>query len=243
MICIFFDETSDDKFKDYFGISCAAVKHNYYGQIKECFQKILLEGGWDPTIEFKGAYLFSASKGCTNIPVDKRVELAEAAIDLNVASKNARMKFAYFKKSSHDTKSDYLFYLPALLEKILKSYGKESGQGKDLVSIQCDYRSDITIAQIRMAVIPVLRACNFRLYEDVQIVHSNFETVGILYADIVGYLMSRIETIANDSELFDSIPPDTFLTNGKIRKLQTSISLINKIKNLIPMKLSPKSTQ
>lgn len=143
MICIFFDETSDSKFKDYFGICCAAVKHNYYGQIKEGFQKILLEGGWDPTVEFKGAYLFSPSKGCTNIPVEKRVEMAEAVIDLNVANKNARMKFSYFKKASTNQKDDYLKYLPVILEKTLKKYGRDSGYGKDLVSIHCDNRTDI----------------------------------------------------------------------------------------------------
>ena len=158
--------------------------------------------------------------------------MAEAVIDLNVASKNARMKFAYFRKSSQNSKDDYLSYLPALLEKILKSYGKDSGQGKDLVSVYCDYRSDVSIAQIRSVLIPVIRTNHFKLYEDIQYANSNFQTVGILYADIVGYLMSRIETISNDSELFDSIPPDAFLTNGKIRKLQTSIGLMNKIKSL-----------
>jgi hypothetical protein len=234
MICVFFDETSDTKFKDYFGISCASVKHNHYGKIKEDFQKILLDGGWDPTVEFKGAFLFSASQGCTNIPVDKRVEMAEAVIDLNTASKNARMKFAYFGKSSQNQKDDYLTYLPALLEKILKSYGRENGQGKDLVSIYCDNRSDIQIEQIRNVLTPVVTANHLKLYEDIQYAHSNFQTVGILYADIVGYLMARIETIANDSELFESIPPEVFESNanGKIRKLKTSISLIKKIKSL-----------
>lgn len=232
MICLFFDETSDDKFKDYFGISCAAVKHNNYGKIKEGFQKILFDEGWDPTIEFKGAYLFSASKGCTKTPVDKRVEMAEAVIDLNVANKNARMKFAYFRKSSQNFKEDYLNYMPALLERILKSYGKVGGKGKDLVSIYCDYRNDIPIDQIRSVLTPVLKANHFKLYEDIQYANSNFQTVGILYADIVGYLMSRIETIANDSDLFESIPPEAFKTNGKIRKLKSSMNLINKIKRL-----------
>ena len=232
MICIFFDETSDQKFKDYFGISCAAVKHNYYGPIKESFQKILLDGGWDTTVEFKGAYLFSAKKGCENISVNKRVEMAEAIIDLNIASKNARMKFAYFRKSSSNQKDDYLYYLPALLERILKSYGREKGQGKDLVSIYCDYRNDIPIEQIRTTLIPVVTANHFKVYEDIQYAYSNLETVGILYADIVGYLMARIETIANDSELFENIPPEAFETNGKIRKLKTSMSLVDKIKSL-----------
>jgi hypothetical protein len=232
MICIFFDETSDHKFKDYFGLSCAAVKHNYYGQIKEGFQKILLEGGWDPTVEFKGAYLFSISKGCTNIPVEKRVEMAEAIIDLNVAKKNARMKFAYFRKSTQNSRDDYQKYLPLLLERILKTYGRDKGYGKDLVSIYCDRRTDIPIAEIRKALLPVISANGFRLYEDIQYSDSNFQTVGILYADIVGYLMSRIDTISNDSDLFERIPPELLEANNKISKMKTSLTLINKIRKL-----------
>ena len=56
--------------------------------------------------------------------------------------------------------------------------------------------------------------------------------MGILYADIVGYLISRIDIISNDSELFDNIPIEEYQTNGKIKKLMTSIEIINKIKNL-----------
>lgn len=232
MICIFFDETSDHKFKDYFGISCAAVKHNYYGQIKESFQNTLLDAGWDPNVEFKGAYLFSATQGCTDIPVEKRVEIAESVIDLNTASKNSRMKFSYFRKSSQNQKEDYIQYLPILLERTLKNYGRDSGQGKDLVSIYCDNRTDIPIEQIRKTLTPVVAANGFKLYEDIQYTHSNFQTVGILYADIVGYLMARIETISNDSELFESIPPEVLEQNGKIKKLRTSLNLINKIRSL-----------
>lgn len=232
MICIFVDETSDDKFKEYFGICCAAVKHNFYQQIKTEFQNILLEGGWDPAIEFKGAYLFSASKGCTEIPIDKRVELAEAIIDLNTSVQNARMQFAYFRKSTQQAKSDYLSYLPTLIRKVLSKYSREKGQGKNLISVQCDFRSDITAEEIRKTVLPVLSQRELCLFEDVRLVKSNFETVGILYADIVGYLMSRIDTIVNDSELFENIPPEMFERNRKIRKLKSSLQIIQKIKRL-----------
>ena len=61
---------------------------------------------------------------------------------------------------------------------------------------------------------------------------SNFDTVGIAYADIVGYHVARIDTISNDSELFDNIPPEMFQENGKIKKLRSSMRIINKIKNL-----------
>ena len=233
MILVFVDETSDTKFKDYFGLSCAVVKHNFYRQIKEGFQTILLEGGWDPSIEFKGSYLFSASKGCVDIDVSTRVEMAEAIIDLNIAKKNARMNFSYFKTRTQDEKADYLRYLPALLYRVLPNVTKgQKGQGKDLVSIQCDIRSDISGEEIREAIMPALNSRGYQLFEDVNQVASNFYTVGIAYADIVGYLMARIDTIVNDSELFDNIPPEMFETNGKIRKLRSSMHLAEKIKNL-----------
>jgi len=52
MICLFVDETGDSKFKEYFGLSCMDVKHNFYENIKKDFQKILLKYGWDPSVEF-----------------------------------------------------------------------------------------------------------------------------------------------------------------------------------------------
>ncbi len=61
---------------------------------------------------------------------------------------------------------------------------------------------------------------------------SNFNTVGLLYADIIGYLAARIDTISTDSELFEGITPEQYETNGKIKKLRSSVSLILKIKNI-----------
>jgi hypothetical protein len=230
MILVFIDETSDTKFKDYLGLSCAVVKHNYYRQIKVGFQQILIKGGWNPTIEFKGSYLFSASKGCIDIPVEKRVEMAEEIIDLNIANKNARMKFAYLKSNSTDGKREYLRYLPPLLYKVLPKPIK--GQGKDLVSVFCDYRSDISVREIRASIRPAINQRGYTLYEDVVQVASNFETVGIAYADIIGYLSARIDIISNDSELFENLSEEHFEQNGKLRKLRTSIQIMDKIKQL-----------
>lgn len=88
---------------------------------------------------------------------------------------------------------------------------------------------------------PVLKKRHYCLFEDVTTPNSNFETVGILYADIVGYLKARIDTISNDSELFENIPKDQLLNNGKIKKLLSSKSLIDGIKNLV--KYSVKTNQ
>jgi len=233
MIHVFVDETSDSKFKDYFGLCCAVVKHNFYRQIKAGFQAALTNGGWDPNVEFKGSYIFSATKGCTEVSIDKRVDLAETIVELNTANKNARMQFAYLKTTTQDQKFTYLEYFPVLLEQMLSNVRKgQRGQGKDLVTIQCDYRTDLTAGDIRAVVLPTLHRKGYMLFEDVAMVSSNFETVGIAYADIVGYLVARIDTISNDSELFENVPPELFETNGKIRKLRSSARLITKIKKL-----------
>ena len=63
------------------------------------------------------------------------------------------------------------------------------------------------------------------------LVESNFETVGVLYADIVSYLMARIQNISNDSELFENVS-ELLNQLGKIMKLKSSVKLTEMIKNL-----------
>jgi hypothetical protein len=231
MLLIFVDETSDSKFKEYFGLSVATINHSQYKKIKNGFQDVLRKGGWDETIEFKGSYLFSATNGDKSVPIEKRIEIASGILDLNTANKNARMSFHYvMRKKTENHKQEYLDTLPLVLNKALPKATK--GTGKDIAAIYCDHRSDITSFEVQNVIAPILKKKGFTLLEKVAMPHSNFHTVGILYADIVGYLSARIDTISNDSELFESIPVDQFENNGKVKKLKSSVELIKKIKNL-----------
>ncbi len=232
MINIFVDETSDDKHKDYFGLCCTALHHSFYPQIKREAQQILRDGGWDFDVEFKGSYLFSASKGCIEIDIDKRIELAEKILELTTASKNTRMKLSYFRKTSTDHKKDYLEYLPYLIRAILGMYSFSRKQGKNLVYISCDYRSDISIPELRAAIMPAVENKRYELFEDIVQVRSNCETIGILFSDIIGYLISRIETITSDIELFENLTPEQIEKNGKLQKLKSSWQLIEKIRKM-----------
>lgn len=231
MQLVFVDETSDSKFTEYFGLCCAIINSFYYSQLKRQFHEILIQSGWDPRIEFKGSYLFSAKRGDPNISIEKRIDIANALLDLNTAKKNARMHFHYFKKKkSKNHKKDYLTYLPKILKKALAK--PQKGYGKDVVAIQCDKRSDVEIQEIRDVVISVIQKRKYVLYEDVIISSSRFETVGILYADLIGYLVSRIENISSDIELFENIPKEELKNNGKVKKLISSYKLLNQIKDL-----------
>jgi hypothetical protein len=63
-------------------------------------------------------------------------------------------------------------------------------------------------------------------------VTSSFDTVGIMFADIVCYLVGRVDTISHDAELFRGLSDEQFERNGKIRKLRSSTQLISKVKHL-----------
>ena len=232
MLLIFVDETSDIKFKNYFGLCVATINHTKYSKVKTELQKILRKSHWDESIEFKGSYLFSASKGDTNVGVEERVSIAEKIIDLNVAKEYARMNFHYLRHTTEPRNhaSEYLRLLPMLLKASLPK--APTGAGKNLVLIFCDQRSDVNLQHLQTAIHSVLDQKKFVVLEQPTMLTSNFNTVGILYADIIGYLAARIDNISNDAELFEGISQEQLETNGKIKKLKSSAKLIAKVKNI-----------
>lgn len=164
--------------------------------------------------------------------------LATDLLELNVSHKNRRMKFYYVRMDSADHKNDYLAFLPILLSKAIAK--PQSRPGKDLICLTCDQRPDILVHEVHAAVAPVVEEKGYVLFEQVSMPTSCFETVGLLYADIVGYLVSRVDTISNDEGLFD-IPKKCFETDGRIRKLRSSTALISKIKKLSMYEVNAKA--
>ena len=137
---------------------------------------------------------------------------------------------AYFRTRARDHKTTYLKFLPLLLKKALPTASKKSG--KDLFALHCDQRDDIDEKTIREAVLKKVCDKGYTLYEDVVLVKSCFHTVGILYADIVGYLLGRIDAISMDSDLFDGISEQDYDGSGQLRKLKSSKELVNKVKTI-----------
>lgn len=154
MISVFVDETGDSKFDNYMGICLAAINTARYPAVKREFQNILQRYDWNPKLEFKGSFLFSAKNGDTSVSVENRVAIARELIALNKSARNARIKFYYCSRKSVDHKSDYLKYLPVLLEKALPKAKKRGG--KDLLAFHYDQRSDIKPAEVRNVIGPFL---------------------------------------------------------------------------------------
>lgn len=229
---MFIDETGDKKFKDYLGLCIATMDSRTYPFLKKQSQEILEKIGWDANTEFKGSYLFSASKGSTGVDVQKRVDAAHELLDLNASEKKSRLRFAYGRMNSTDKGADYLSELPRLLRlsKILPKAPK--GPGKNLILVVCDDRDDVDADKLHSAIKPVLNEKGYVILERVTQASSAPDTVGLMFADLVGYLVGRVDTIANDAELFEGLDQKQLATNGKIRKLKSSSELIKKIKKL-----------
>jgi hypothetical protein len=237
MQLLFVDESGDQKHKQYFGICVAAINSAHYRTAKTGFHKALRASGWNEDIEFKGSHLFAASKGDKSISVEKRIDIATAILDLNKAESNARMRFHYFGRHDCDNpKAEYLTRLPQLVRRALPPTHKKAG--KDLVSINCDQRSDISASEIQDAILPVLTGRGYTLVEEVATVRSSFHTVGVLYADLVSYLSARIDTISSDAELFEGLSHEEIEQSGKLRKLKSSTALIGRVKRLDRHKLA-----
>lgn len=98
--------------------------------------------------------------------------------------------------------------------------------------MHCDRLDGITPKDIVEAVAPTLEKMKYTMLEDIVIARSSHRTVGIMYADIVGYLAARVSVIAQDKDLFASVPAGEWEKNGKLRKWKSSILLLDKIKKL-----------
>jgi hypothetical protein len=232
MKLMFIDETGDEKFKDYLGLCIAITDSKFYPLLKQQTLKILTDAGWGADAEFKGRYLFSATSGVTEVEVQQRVVTAHRLLDLNASEKKGRLRFTYARMNSFKKANDYLTAIPELLKirKVLPKAPK--GAGKNLISVTCDHRDDVRSDDLHRAIGPVLEESGYVILERVQQVTSAPEAVGLMFADLVAYLMGRVDAISNDSEFFAGLDQTQLAASGKVRKLQSSTELVNKIKNL-----------
>jgi len=230
MRLVFIDECGDKTKPEYLGFCIATVDSRFYPLLKRQAHAVLKQINWDPKVEFKGSFLFSASKGCVTVSVEDRVKAAGALLDLNVSDKNSRMSFSYGRLDSLNHGDDYLTNLPSLLDHALPRAPK--GAGKDLIAITCDERSDVPCTKLHSVLDSVVRQKGYVLLESVVTAKSSYDTIGLMFADVVGYLVARIDNIKVDADLFETLPSVKDLKNGKLKKLRSSTDLIKKVKRL-----------
>jgi len=226
---VFIDECGDANEKDYLGLSIASVNSRFYPALKQEAQSILSKAGWERNTEFKGSCLFSISRGCPGVSVEDRVGAAMSLLDLNTSEKNSRMNFTYGRLRSTKQSEDYLRCLPRLLHRELIVAPK--GAGKNLLAITCDERSDVDRRALHSALASVVESRGYVLHESVAFAQSSFDTIGLMFADLVGYLAARVDLLS-DAQLFEGLSPEELAKDGQHRKLTASRKLLDKLKNL-----------
>ncbi len=127
--------------------------------------------------------------------------------------------------------------VPELIGKVLPKAPK--GAGKNLIAVVYDERQDVDSDAFHKSVAAVVERKGYVLLEQVVEGRSRFDTVGLMFADLVCYLAARVDTISNDAELFEGLTLENYKRNGKLRKLESSSELIAKIKRLELYKRRP----
>ena len=109
MKLIFIDEVEQPhKAPGFFGIGALIVTSTFYRGLKEDVEDAFDKAGWDQDEEFKGRYLFSSSKGDTDVGVDARIELVRSIVKGTTAAKNARAMFCLAFNYEGRTEANYL---------------------------------------------------------------------------------------------------------------------------------------
>jgi hypothetical protein len=210
-------------------VCVAAINASKYAALKSDCHRILREYGWDMQYEFKGAHLFSLKNGDSTVEPETRIAIANELLANSTGPKNARMRFRYAvtKVEPSDSGAALCKIVPRLVKKVLKPAQKSGG--KNLVAVSLDYRNDVHTADVREPLRRALDEAGYVLFEDVLLVHSGVETVGILYADLVAYLAARIDIYGSDPKLARE-QPELFPLNHKHRKLLAAQRLLEQVK-------------
>ncbi|HET6272653.1 MAG TPA: DUF3800 domain-containing protein [Bacteroidota bacterium] len=231
MKLVFVDESSDAHNTDYLGVCAALIDSSKYGELKREYLSKITRFGWDKSIEFKGTMIFSQSQGCPSVTVEQRIELTKEIIAMNTSASNSRIRFCYASSTGGSTNESYLRLVSVAVSSVLGTSTTTKG-GKDVVSICFDQRSDVNATGLRMRIEPILQRKRLILFEDVILSRSGTETIGLCYADIVAYLMSRKDNIEVNHGRIEDLDPVATRTNGQMRKLLASTEIVGMIRSI-----------
>ena len=202
MKLIFIDETGQG---DKFAISIIVVDSTKYGRFKREYLNILKKYNWDhknDKNEFKGSCILNPPETC-KLTLRQRIEMCYELLCI-VQSKNAILKpyVAYhdLSKNNHQNKIGiykqklYFKSIPLILNKALKRYPVRDS--KNVICIFCD---DFCVAkenkteyqEMREKIAAILKSKDLTFFEEIFFYQSTNYTIGLSYADIIGYLLLK----------------------------------------------------
>lgn len=221
MKLVFIDETENSTHVPGFYAVCAvAIDATKYMTVRQEIDGALDACGWNRTHEFKGACMFSASKGDSTVPVPARVDAVERIVSSTLSRTNARAASAVAWNECGPRVENHLALLEQAVTGALKPK-PPAGKGKDLCVVFADQKDSVPLDRLSAAVHNAAGSRGFRLVEDVVVVRSSCSWPGVLLADVLAYL--AMWTYAShklgtaQATLFDD--QDVPLTDAQIKKI------------------------
>lgn len=231
MKLIFVDETQNKRHPQFYGVCGVSIDEIHYPQVARKVEESFRQSGWDPENEFKGSCLFSVSKGDKDVLVEKRIELADKLIAINVAKKNARMSAAFAWNHGGDRSDNHLFLLSHVLNKLLQSQAARKTPKPCVVF--ADRNGKISLNEQRKAVRSILDNKNHCLVEDVNILQGWHPTqVGLCLCDLIAYLASWKCTTSDDGEAQKSLFEQENISQFDLQKAKTVTGIFNNLKKV-----------
>jgi hypothetical protein len=231
MKLIFIDEVEQpQKAPGFFGIGALIVTSTFYRGLKEDINAAFKKAGWDQDEEFKGRYLFSSSKGDTDVGVDARIELVRTIVTGTTAAKNARAMFCLAFNYEGRNEANYLALARQALRKCPKPANKKGD--KNLAAVFYD-RTDIAGAKaIGKVAEEAATERKVTLVETPTALTSSNDTPGLVVADILAYLKSWDVISPNPDETEQAAVFERAVDQLHADKLKTIRAILQRMKRV-----------
>lgn len=255
MYYLFVDEIKENR-KDYefYGLSAVLINNTSYQRFKTGFYKALSQIGWNQTMEIKGRYCFSRTKGDTDVSVEDRLVFVEELFELSQSGsgKYASAKCYYALDIFIKGQNEEVMYsdlLSRIVNKLPKN-SKSNKNGNNNVLIFLDNNDAVNVSNVSKVVKPLLEKRNLFMVERVHSVDSGNDTPGIIFADHLAYFISNYfklskfnkNTVDRVKELFNKVSNNK-LNEKEIeefnsyvisfKKEKTTIKLLSSVKKLV----------
>jgi hypothetical protein len=233
MKLLFIDETQViQRDPNFFGICGIFMDESHYNSITKEMMKSFKKVKWDTSIEFKGAFLFSQSKGDSNVSIDKRIQLANEIISSSVANINSRLKALFVWNFDRDTKDNYIYLIDSLIKKLPSSKPKKS------CAVFVDQNQKIPESQVCELINTSLTNKRYSLLEDINIIKKwRLTHTGSCICDLVAYLCAWrcLSNTPEDAQL--SLFNEMQLNQHDLEKVRITTEIFRNLKNVNILKI------
>jgi len=231
MKLVFIDETQNKRRPDFYGICGISIDESYYAsmarEVTKCFQDL----GWNNDMEFKGSFLFSASKGNPNVAVDMRIDLVDKMIALNIAKKNAKLKAVFAWNEARAVVENHLLLVKQVLCSLLPSIAKRHREQPCILF--ADRNDKIPQKELWKLVSETLTGRNYCLVEDVNIFNDWRSThIGLCLCDLIAFLSSWSCLSKTAKEAQKSLFEEESISQYDVKKAEIVERIFQNLKNV-----------